>query len=103
MFMPPTFHEIASSVIGRSVDYMGENFEFQSQTYKGVINEGQASQDGEMGGFRDSYAMTIYVRKTGFPVPTIGQKLTARGKVLRIVQVQSDAISYSLVLEDPNK
>lgn len=99
----PSFHDIASSVIGRSVDYMGEEFQFQSQTYKGVINEGQSSQDAEFGGFREAYVMTIYVRKIGFPVPQVGQKLTARGKVLRIVQVQTDAISYSLLLEDPNK
>lgn len=98
-----TFHETASAVLGKAVDFMGEEFEFDGDTFKGVINEAQGTQQAEFGGFRDAYALTIYVRKIGFPIPAIGQKLTARGKVLRIVQVQSDAISYSLVLEDPNK
>lgn len=82
---------------------MGESFTYNSTTYKGVINEGRITQAAEFGGFRDGYGMTIYVRKTGFPVPVPGQKLTARGKELRIIEIQTDAISYTLTLEDPNK
>ena len=98
-----TFHQTASAVLGKAVDFMGEEFEFDGDTFKGVINDAQFTQSGERGGFRDSYALTIYVRKIGFPIPAPGQKLTARGKILRIIQVQSDLVSYSLILEDPNK
>jgi len=98
-----TFHSTASTILGRAVDFMGEEFVLNGTTYKGVINEAQGTEQAEFGGFRDAYALTIYVRKNGFPTPAIGQKLTARGKVLRIIQVQSDAISFSLVLDDPNK
>jgi hypothetical protein len=44
--------------------------------------------------------MSIYVKKAGFPVPVIGEKLTARGRLVRIVSIAADAISYRMILED---
>lgn len=94
------FHNLASLVIGRAVDYMGESFTFRSATHSGVINELTSTQDAENGGFRPQYAMSIYVKKTGFPMPVIGEKLTARGRLLRIVSIAADTISYRMILED---
>lgn len=101
--MAQTFHQLASYVIGKAVGFMGETFTFRGVEYTGVINEMQASQDPEAGGFRAAYVMTIYVKKLGFPTPQISEKLTARGRTLRITSIQTDAISYSLGLNDPNR
>lgn len=98
--MATNFHQLASAVIGRSVDFMGEEFQFRGDTYKGVINELTATEDAENGGFRGQYAMSIYVKKAGFPTPNIGEKLTARERQLRVVSIATDAISFKLILED---
>lgn len=90
-------------MLGKAVGVMGETFSYLGNDYSGVINEGEAKDDPEVGGNRFGYAMSIYTMKAGFPLPVLGNKLTARGRLLRIIGIAADAISYRLTLEDPNR
>jgi hypothetical protein len=59
-----------------------------------------AEQQLQIGGNRDSFAASVYVRKNSFPVPMIGDRITVSGVERYIASIASDPISYTLTLED---
>lgn len=79
---------------------MGQPFVYKGATYRGIINE--LRQDGQLqiGGVRDSFAASVYVKKNGFPVPAVGDRITIAGAERYIASILSDPISYTLTLED---
>jgi len=95
-----TFHEVNAQAAKRSIDFMGQAFVYKGVTYKGIINELREDSRLQIGGNRDSFAASVYVRKTGFPVPAIGDRITVEGVERYIASVLSDPISYTLTLED---
>jgi hypothetical protein len=95
-----TFHEISAEAARKSIDFMGQSFAYKGITYRGIINELTAEQQLQIGGNRDSFAASVYVRKNGFPVPVIGDRITVSGVERYIASIASDPISYTLTLED---
>jgi hypothetical protein len=98
--MAQDFFQTANTAFARSINFMGEPFIWNGVTYKGIINAADISADGEAGGFRDGHAVSIYVRKNGFPIPSLGQKMTVRGTELRVISMTADSIAYTLTLND---
>jgi hypothetical protein len=45
-------------------------------------------------------ALTIYVNRNGFPVPNMGDRVTARDQELIVKQIATDAISYTITVQD---
>lgn len=95
-----TFHAINAEAARKSIDFMGQPFIYKGTTYKGIINELTAEQQLQIGGNRDSFAASVYVRKNSFPVPMIGDRITVSGVERYIASIASDPISYTLTLED---
>lgn len=100
--MPQSFHQIQNACLKFATNYVGEEFEYNGVTYKGVISETKNERDIESGGYRNHTNISIYVNKTEFPVPKIGDFLTARGMQLFIVAFNADSISYLLHVKDIN-
>ncbi len=97
------FHEINARAAGTAIGYMGQPFVFRGVTHRAIINELQTDPDLDIGGNRANYVMAVYVRKTGFPAPSVGELVTVNGTALRIATIQSDVISYTLNLEHPTQ
>jgi hypothetical protein len=97
------FFEINSTAAQQAIAYMGRQFTFQGQIYSGVINEIEANPDLEIGAMMPNVVLAIYVRRTGFPVPEVGQLVTVEGAQYRINSIQKDAISYTLNCEHPTQ
>ena len=95
-----TFHTINAEAARKSIDFMGQSFVYKETTYRGIINELTAEQQLQIGGNRDSFAASVYVRKNSFPVPMIGDRITVSGVERYIASIASDPISYTLTLED---
>ena len=93
------FHEINARAAADAITYMGQPFVFRGVTHRAIINELQSDPDLDVGGNRPNYVLALYVRKTGFPVPAVGELVTVNGESLRIATVYSDVISYTLNLE----
>lgn len=97
------FHETNVAALTQAVAYMGRQFVFRGVTYKGIINELEAESVLSVGADSQQFAVAVYVRKTGFPVPLIGEPLFIDGLKHRIAMVMSDSISYTLQLEHPTQ
>lgn len=95
-----TFHDVNAEAARRAINFMGQAFVYKGATYKGIINELRQDSRLQIGGNQDSFAASVYVRKTGFPVPAIGDRITVAGVDRYIASVLSDPISYTLTLED---
>lgn len=95
-----TFHDFSNARLAESVAIMGETVTFNGSPYKAVVTDLEATEDAEAGGFRPGYAATVYIRKNGFPNPALGQKMTVRGKEVRIKVISTDAISYKMTVDD---
>lgn len=95
------FFEINSTAAGQAIAYMGRQFTFRGQVYRGVINEVELDPNLQLGGNQPNTMLAIYVRKTGFPVPAVGELVQFEGTTYRIATIQTDIISYTLNLEDP--
>lgn len=95
-----TFHQITNARLAESVAYMGESVTINGGSHKAIVNDLEATEDAEAGGFRPGYAATVYARKDGFPIPFLGQKMTVRGKEVRIKVISTDAISYKMTVDD---
>lgn len=95
------FFEINSTAAGQAISYMGRQFTFRGVVYRGIINELDSNPDLMVGGNMPNVTVAIYVRKTGFPTPTVGELVQFEGRTLRIASILSDVISYTLNLEDP--
>jgi hypothetical protein len=97
------FHEINARAVTDAIGYMGQPFTFRGTVYRAIINELETDPDLDIGGNRANYVMAVYVRKTGFPAPSVGELVTVNGTALRIATIQSDVISYTLNLEHPTQ
>ena len=86
-----------------AVSTMGQPFSINSVEYRGVINELKQSQRILIGGFDLTLTASICVAKADIPTPVIGSKVTANGKVRRIVAVDEDQITYTLHLDEVNR
>jgi hypothetical protein len=95
------FFEVNTTAAGQAIAYMGRTFTFRAVNYKGIINELESNPDLQIGGNMPNITLAVYVRKTGFPTPTVGELLQFDGKTYRIASILSDVISYTLNLEDP--
>lgn len=97
------FHETNAAAAGQAIAYMGRPFTFRGTAYRAIINELETDPDLDIGGNRPNYVMAVYVRKTGFPTPAVGELVTVDGAQLRIATIQTDPISYTLNLEHPTQ
>lgn len=95
------FFEINSTAAGQAIAYMGQPFNFRGAVYRGIFNELQSQPDLLIGGDQANWIAALYVRKNGFPAPSIGELVTIGSEVYRINSIQSDVISYTLNLENP--
>lgn len=95
------FFEINATAAGQAISYMGQPFVFRGVTYRGIFNELESQPDMMIGGEQANWIAALYVRKTGFPAPAVGELLTVGSETYRINSVQSDVISYTLNLENP--
>jgi len=95
-----TFHEINSDAAKRAIAFMGQQFQYKGGTYYGIINE--LSDDAKLmiGGVRNTFNASVYVRKNLFPIPVIGDRIIVSGVERYIASIQSDPISWTLTLED---
>lgn len=96
----PSFHQIQNSCLNFAANYVGEEFVYKGVTYKGIISETKNERDIESGGYRNHTNMSIYVNKNGFPIPAMGDFISARGKQLFILAYNADSISYLLHVKD---
>ena len=102
--MPPTFQQIQDMCLKKSVAYVGEEFTYDGQTYRGVISLIKNNRDIETGGFRVSTRVSIYVNKNDFPaVPQMGKIVFARDQEFFVAGFTQDSISYMLECEDPHR
>jgi len=97
------FHETNVAALTQAVAYMGRQFVFRGVTYKGIINELEADSVLSVGADAMQFAVAVYVRKTGFPVPSNGEAVYIDGIKHRIAMITSDSISYTLQLEHPTQ
>lgn len=91
---------IAASALDQSLAVMGEEFEYQGTTWKGVINQTETSELLDYGGFQSHVACSVYVQKAGFPIPIKGDRLTIKGVQYRIVKTADHPVSWTIYLED---
>lgn len=94
------FFEVNATAANQSIAYMGRPFSFGGQVYRGIINELESNPDLMLGGNMPDWTVAVYVRKTGFPVPVVGQVVTIEGVEYRIASIFSDVISYTLNLQN---
>jgi len=92
--------DTAANALAQSLDFMGEEFDYLGNTYKGVINETNTSEVLNFGGFETHISCEIYMQKRGFPIPQKGDRLTIRGVERRIVRTADHPIAWSIYLED---
>jgi hypothetical protein len=95
-----TFHTINADAARQAIDYMGQAVTYKTVTVKAIINELTAEQELQIGGNQNAFAASVYVRKTGFPVPAIGDRITVAGVERYIASIATDPISYTLTVED---
>lgn len=95
------FFEINATAAGQAIGYMGQPFVFRGVTYRGIFNELESQPDMLVGGEQANWTAALYVRKTGFPVPAVGELVTIGAQSYRINTIVSDVISYTLNLENP--
>jgi hypothetical protein len=91
---------IAASALDQSLVIMGEEFEYQGQQFKGVINQTETSELLDYGGFQSHVVCSVYVQKAGFPIPVKGDRMTIRGVDYRIVKTADHPVSWTIFLED---
>ena len=90
----------AATALDQSLAIMGEEFEYQGESWKGVINQTETSEVLDYGGFQSHVVCSVYVQKAGFPVPTKGSRLSIRGVDYRIVKTADHPVSWTIYLED---
>jgi hypothetical protein len=95
------FFEVNATAAAQAISYMGQPFTFRGLTYRGIFNELESQPDLLIGGEQANWIAALYVRKSGFPVPTVGESVNLGGQTYRINSIQSDVISYTLNLENP--
>jgi hypothetical protein len=95
-----TFHEINADAARQAIEYMGQAVTYKGATAKAIVNELTAEQELQIGGSQNAFAASVYVRKTGFPVPVIGDRITVAGVERYIASIATDPISYTLTVED---
>jgi hypothetical protein len=95
-----TFHEINAGAAQQAIEYMGQSVAYKGLTVKAIVNELTAEQELQIGGSQNAFAASVYVRKTGFPVPVIGDRITVAGVERYIASIATDPISYTLTVED---
>lgn len=95
------FFEVNATAAGQAIAYMGRPFTFRGQAYRGIFNELESQPDLLVGGEQANWIAALYVRKTGFPTPTVGELVTIGADSYRINSIQSDMISFTLNLENP--
>lgn len=98
-----SWFDIGANALDISLAYMGEEFEYQGGTYKGVINEKDTSEMLNFGGFETHISCEIYTAKRGFPTPVKGERLTIRGVDRRIVRTADHPTGWSIFLEDVSR
>ena len=101
--MALTFHQIQDLCLRKSTAYVGEEFSYKGQTYRGIISEAKNDRDIETGGYRISTRVSIYVNKNEFPAPEMGAIVWCRGQEFFVGGYTADAISYVLNCEDPHR
>jgi hypothetical protein len=89
----------ATSAINQALAFMGEEFEYRGQTFKGVINESNTSEILALGGFEQHASIDVVVSKTGFPDPVKGEYVTIKGVRRRIFKTTDHPVSWTLSLE----
>lgn len=94
---------IAADATDQALAIMGEEFVYQGQTWRGVINQTDTHEILEAGGFATYCTCSIVIQKRGFPVPVKGDKLTIAGTPLRIVRTAEHPVSWTLFLEDVSR
>jgi hypothetical protein len=95
------FFEINSTAAQQAIAYMGRQFTFRGTVYRAIVNEVETDPDLQLGGNQPNISLAIYVRKTGFPPPAVGELVQFEGTSYRISSILSDVISYTLNVEDP--
>lgn len=95
-----TFHEINADAARQAIEYMGQAVTYKGATAKAIVNELTAEQELQIGGSQNAFAASVYVRKAGFPVPVIGDRITVAGVERYIASIATDPISYTLTVED---
>lgn len=95
------FFEVNATAAGQAIAYMGRAFTFRGGVYRGIFNELESQPDLLVGGEQANWIAALYVRKNGFPPPSVGELVSIGSESYRINSIQSDMISYTLNLENP--
>lgn len=91
---------IAADALDQSLTVMGEEFDYQGTTWKGVINQTETSELLDYGGFQTHVVCSVYVQKRGFPIPVKGDRMTIKGVEYRIIKTADHPVSWTIFLED---
>ena len=94
---------IAADATDQALSIMGEEFVYQGQTWRGVINQTDTHEVLGIGGFETHLVCSIVIQKRGFPTPVKGEKITIQGSPARIIKVAEHPVSWTLYLEDVSR
>ena len=94
------FLERANRVLARSMNFMGQDFVYNGETLRGVINQLQVAQSIVVGGYKRTLSCIVAVSVNVLPEPVIGTRCVVNGVDRRIVAIDSDAVLHRLHLED---